>query len=96
MLATIGDDNDYNEEEEEEEDDSGGEVVGGEGGGGESAKIKSAVVATIGTREDHTRVMDAECCIASTAVGEATRHLAWEVRKSYCHCWVEEQTRQSQ
>ncbi len=46
-------------------------------------KIRSTIVITIGTREDLTRVMDTICCIASTADGEAMRHLAREVRKSH-------------
>jgi hypothetical protein len=83
-TATTDNNYDYDEEEEEEEkDDNGGEVVGGEGGGG-SAKNRSAFVATIGTREDLTRVKDAKCCIASMAVGEATRYSAREVLKSRC------------
>jgi hypothetical protein len=44
-----------------------------------SAKVRSAVVATIKTREDLMRVMDAKCCIALITVVEATRHLAREV-----------------
>ncbi len=35
--------------------------------------------ATIGTREDLTRVMDSECWISSMIVVVATRHLAREV-----------------
>jgi hypothetical protein len=42
-------------------------------------KIRSAIVATIGTREDLTRVMDAKYCIALMTVVEATRLLAREV-----------------
>ncbi len=36
-------------------------------------KIRSPIVLAIGTREDLTRVMDAECCIASMAFGEVIR-----------------------
>jgi hypothetical protein len=46
-------------------------------------KIRSIIVVTIVTREDLTRLMDAVCCIASMANGEAMRHLAREVRKSH-------------
>ena len=46
-----GDDNKYNEGEEDK-DDNGGKVLGGEGGGWECKKIRSAIIATIGTREE--------------------------------------------
>ncbi len=39
-------------------------------------KIISSIVLTSRTKEDFTRVMDAKCCIASTAIREAMRHSA--------------------